>query len=198
MPDQGRNNCPLTSLLCYTNQYFTNRFAMVTVHMENKGINVSQAVISHNLELKLLHLECAMLNNLSLKLDFEWCFYPIVFSLRCLGVDLLPSERRMKTSRWLTHIYALIWLISNVGMYTFNRFVSKSNFINNDFTAVYNMSYSVIVMIGYVGSHLILLFFIRPRFAPLMNSFRLLKNQLNKSQRLKELSSKSDGVRSAS
>lgn len=139
-----------------------------------------------------------MLNNLSLKLDFEWCFYPIVFSLRCLGVDLLPSERRMKTSRWLTHIYALIWLISNVGMYTFNRFVSKSNFINNDFTTVYNMSYSVIVMIGYVGSHLILLFFIRPRFAPLMNSFRLLKNQLNKSQRLKELSSKSDGVRSAS
>ena len=106
-------------------------------------------------------------------------FRPIVFVLRIFGVDLgAASSVGGQMKAMLTNIYALMWLIFNVGINVYVRFISLAFFFY-EFTASYNLVLDVSFTISAIGSHLILLFFIRPRFATVMQSFRLVEHQLN-------------------
>lgn len=116
-----------------------------------------------------------MLGNIfSLKLDFKWSFRPIIFSLRCFGIDLSsPSTKRF--DYLLSNCSALIWFMLNLGLNVYIRFLSN---FSSAKTLTDLRSTHVIFTIAYVGSHLILLLLIRPRFAAVMRSFRLLGNRL--------------------
>jgi hypothetical protein len=119
-----------------------------------------------------------MLNSSSLKLSFDWSFRPIVFFLRCLGVDVSSSDGKSLTNRILTNCYALIWLILNIAVNVYTRFVA-THIIDVDFTTLYNSTMNVIVTVGFVGNHLILLLIVRSRFATILKSFHLLENKLH-------------------
>ena len=131
-----------------------------------------------------------MLRNLSreLKLDFEWSFRPIVLFLRCLGVDLSPSEGKTRVRRWLTHFYALFCLILARSISIFWHFlgpIDSAVTAANDylklfrFTTAYSSTVFFIHLIAHVGNHLILLLFIRKRFPALMKIFCQLQNELS-------------------
>ena len=120
----------------------------------------------------------SMLNNLSLKYDFDWSFRPIILFLRCVGIDLSPTDGKMSMRRWLSHCYTLIWFILNVYVNVHFRFLSM-HIIEENFTTFYNFTMNVIITFGFVGNHLLLLCVVRPRFGHLINSFRLLENQLS-------------------
>ena len=114
-----------------------------------------------------------MLHNLSLSLNFEWSFRPVILFLACLGVDL--SSR---TNRWFINCYALIWLIFNIASNIYFRFNASLNAFTA-FTTVYRSTFQAFAVIAYVGNHLILVFFIRPKFVAVMQLFNRLENQLN-------------------
>ena len=110
------------------------------------------------------------------ELHFESSFRPIVFVLRILGVDVGAASS--VGGQMMTNIYALMWLIFNFGVNVYVRFISLAFFFY-ELTASYNLVLDVSFTISAIGSHLILLFFIRPRFATVMQSFRLVEHQLN-------------------
>jgi hypothetical protein len=131
---------------------------------------------STNLLIKCILLpavnETMLENAFSLKSNFDWSFRPITVFLRCFGIELSsPSTKRFDSL--LSNGYALIWFMLNLGLNIYIRFLSNFSFAKT-LTDLYYRSTHVIFTIAYVGSHLILLFLIRPRFAAVMRSFRLL------------------------
>ena len=113
--------------------------------------------------------------------DFESSFRPIIFIFRLYGVDV--GSIKTPIGRWITHFYAVFCLALNVGINIQTRLVFKLLFVivgESNITSAYKLLGDVIFLVGYIGSHLILLFFVRPRFTTeVMESFRLVENQLN-------------------
>jgi len=120
-------------------------------------------------------------NRRYLNLNFESSFRPIIFIFRLYGVDV--GSIKTPIGRWITHFYALFCLALNVGINIQTRLVFKLSFVivgESNITSAYKLLGDVIFLVGYIGNHLILLFFVRPRFTTeVMQSFRLVENQLN-------------------
>ena len=121
----------------------------------------------------------AMSNNFSRKFNFKSSFQPILVVLKCCGVDISwPDEKKSGLIQWLTHFYTLVWLVFNVGINYYARFMAAFQY-DSDFTSFYLVTYNVITMIGVVGIHIFLLLINRPRFAAVMQHFGQLENRLH-------------------
>ena len=122
--------------------------------------------------------------------QFQQCLRPLVLWIRFLGIDLSDAEGSFpKKRRWITMLYAAIFLLANIAsqcdviIYLFNNLSNFGVNKTSQSKTITSLLNTLIDFINFaihgVGSHLILLAVIRPRWKNLMQSFILLEKQLD-------------------
>ena len=119
-------------------------------------------------------------------MDFESvCLRPIIVCLRFIGVDVgstVDGNGQTKTTirRSLSHFYAFFCLVFNIGFNIYCRLGDLIFFdvFASETTTAYDAFLSMNSFTTYIGNHLILLFYVSPRFAVVLQSFRLVQNQI--------------------
>ena len=118
-------------------------------------------------------------------MNFESGFRPIIVCLRFIGVDVgstVDGKGQTKTTirRWLSYFYAFFCLVFNIGFNIYCRlgYLIFFDVFASGTTSAYDAFLAINSFTSYIGNHLILFFFVRPRFAAVLQSFRHVQNQI--------------------